>query len=185
AAALPRAARTRPVAAGIAGARMALRARLRRWSRHGLAPVAVLLLLLVSLYLAADAEGLGARYARVYPYAFVAAAAAKGLVAVAIGNQVWRLVLMLRRGVPGARLTRRLVLLLLLLALPPVLLVYGFGVRFVVSTVDSWFRVNSEQVLGDALDIAQLYLQERTPAAPVATDQAAATLSRGDSPAAA
>jgi len=155
---------------------MAFRARLRRWWRRGLAPGSVLLLLLVALYMAADAEGLGARYARYYPYVFVAAAAALLLIAVAIGNRLWRLLRQLREGVPGARLTRRLVLLLVLLALPPVLLVYGFGVRFVSATVDSWFRVNSGAVLGDALEIAQLYLQERMQHARAATEASAAGL---------
>ena len=156
---------------------MALRARLTRWLRRGIAPAAVLLLLLVALYLAADAEGFGTRYARYYPFVFVAASAALLLLAAAIAARLLRLLRQLRQGAPGARLTRRLVLLLVLLAVPPVLLVYGFGARFVLATVDSWFEVNSQQVLGDALGIAQLYLGERQAAARAATDRVAAVLS--------
>ena len=39
-------------------------ATLKRWSGRVLAPVALLTLLLVALYFAADAEGLGAGFAR-------------------------------------------------------------------------------------------------------------------------
>ena len=136
-------------------------ATLRRWSGRVLAPVALLTLLLVALYLAADAEGLGPGYARWYPWVFVAAAASLVLIAAAISVRLWRLRRRLREGQPGARLSRRLLLLLMLLAVPPVLLVYGFSVRFVESTVDSWFRLNSEAVLQDALSIAQRYIDER------------------------
>ena len=125
------------------------------------APVALLTLLLVALYFAADAEGLGPGYARWYPWVFVAAAGSLLLIAVAIAVRLWHLRRRLREGQPGARLSRRLLLLLVLLAVPPVLLVYGFSVRFVEATVDSWFRLNSEAVLQDALSIAQRYIDER------------------------
>ena len=136
-------------------------ATLKRWSGRVLAPVALLTLLLVALYFAADAEGLGAGFARWYPWVFVAAAISLLLIAVAIAVRLWRLRRNLRQGQPGARLSRRLLLLLVLLAVPPVLLVYGFSVRFVEATVDSWFRLNSEVVLQDALSIAQRYIDER------------------------
>ncbi|MEZ5483726.1 MAG: ATP-binding protein [Lysobacteraceae bacterium] len=140
---------------------MVAAATLRRWGGRVLAPVALLTLLLVALYFAADAEGLGPGYARWYPWVFVAAAASLILIAVAISVRLWRLRKRLREGQPGARLSRRLLLLLVLLAVPPVLLVYAFSVRFVESTVDSWFRLNSETVLQDALSIAQRYIDER------------------------
>jgi nitrogen fixation/metabolism regulation signal transduction histidine kinase len=154
-----------------------LSARLGRMLRRVLAPLALLVLLLASLYLAADAEGLGQGYARYYPLVFVAAAVALLLLAGAIVGRLLKLRRQLREGIPGARLTRRLLLLLVLLALPPVLLVYGFGVRFVHSTVDSWLRVNTGEALEDALAIGQLYLDERLAGAEAATDAAARELS--------
>ena len=151
-------------------------ARLMRMLRRVVAPLALLVLLLSALYLAADAEGLGQNYARYYPYVFIAAALALVLLGLAIANRLWRLRQQLRQGVPGAKLTRRLVLLLVLLALPPVLLVYGFGVRFVQATVDSWLRANSAQALEDALAIGQLYLDERLASGEAAAEEAAADL---------
>lgn len=156
--------------------------RLTRLLRRVVAPLALLVLLLASLYLAADVEGLGEGNARFYPYVFVAAALALGLLALAIVLRLWRLRQQLKRGVPGARLTRRLLLLLVLLALPPVLLVYGFGVRFVSATVDSWLRVNSAQALEDGLAIGQLYLDERLGQAQLRVDAVAVELARVDEP---
>jgi PAS domain S-box-containing protein len=150
-----------------------IRARLTRALQRVVAPLALLLLLLAALYLAADAEGFGAANARYYPYVFVVAALALVALALAILRRLWRLRQQLRRGEPGARLTRRLVLLLVLLALPPVLLVYGFGVRFIGATVDSWLRVNSAEALEDGLAIGQLYLDERLVAAQRSVDEAA------------
>jgi nitrogen fixation/metabolism regulation signal transduction histidine kinase len=111
---------------------------------------------------------------------FVGAALALGLLLLAIVARLWRLRRQLREGVPGARLTRRLLLVLVLLAVPPVFLVYGFGVRFIAATVDSWLRIESAQALDDGLAIAQLYLDERLQRAQDEVDAAALQLTLGD-----
>ena len=151
-----------------------------RLMRRVVAPLALLLSLLSALYLAADAEGFGQDSARYYPYVFVGAALALGLLLLAIVARLWRLRRQLREGVPGARLTRRLLLVLVLLAVPPVFLVYGFGVRFIAATVDSWLRIESAQALDDGLAIAQLYLDERLQRAQDEVDAAALQLTLGD-----
>jgi nitrogen fixation/metabolism regulation signal transduction histidine kinase len=138
--------------------------------------LALLLLILAALYLAADAEGLGLGYAQYYPYVFVVAAVALLGLAVAIGQRLWRLRRQLARGEPGARTTRRLVLLLLVLALPPVLLVYTFSVRFIGATVDSWLQANSAEALEQALGIGRLYLDERLQSAEADLDAVQARL---------
>lgn len=137
--------------------------------RRVIAPLALIVLLLAAMYLAADAEGFGARYAGLYPYVFVAGALALALLALAILQRLWRLRRQLRSGMPGARLTRRLLLLLVLLSLPPLLLVYGFGVRFINVTVDSWFPANSADALRDALALGQRYIDDRVEMATLRT----------------
>jgi nitrogen fixation/metabolism regulation signal transduction histidine kinase len=67
----------------------------------------------------------------------------------------------LRQRVPGARLTRRVLLMLILLAVPPVLVVYGFALNFLNATIDTWFNVRMEGALDDALEIGRIYLDER------------------------
>ena len=131
--------------------------------RLGIAAVAggLLLLLFSALYLAASAEGLGNRFAAWYPLVFVGAGFAVLLLALAIAARLLKLRAQLRAGLPGARLTRRLLLLLVLLALPPIGLVYGFAVRFVGTSVDTWLRANTPQALDAALEIARLQFEER------------------------
>ncbi|HPA00915.1 MAG TPA: HAMP domain-containing protein [Chiayiivirga sp.] len=143
--------------------------------RIGLALV-LLALLLAGLYLVAGAQGLGPRYARWYPAVFAFTLAALALLSLAIGLRLWRLRRQLARGEPGARLTRRLLLLLVLLALPPLVLVYGFGVRFIGATVDSWLPANNADALAEALALGQRYLDERVAEARTATRRSAQAL---------
>jgi nitrogen fixation/metabolism regulation signal transduction histidine kinase len=171
------------VAPGVATVDVARRSRLIVRLGSAALVLALLTLILSALYIAADAEGVDPRYARFYPYAFVLAAAALLALTAAIAQRLWRLRLQLRRGEPGARTTRRLVLLLLVLALPPVLLVYGFSVRFIGATVDSWLQANSAEALEQALAIGRLYLAERLEAAEREIDrvqQALATVAEAD-----
>lgn len=167
------------MATGLAIVRMdlAMNAERRDWLRRIALPLALLVLLLGGLYLVADAQGLGPRYARWYPAVFIATLVALALLTLAIANRLWRLRRQLARGEPGARLTRRLLMLLVLLALPPLLLVYGFGVRFIGTTVDSWLPANNVDALSDALALGQRYLDERTAEVRRATEHAAADLS--------
>ena len=142
--------------------------------------LALLLLVLSSLYLAADAEGLGQRYAPAYPYVFALAASALLALSGAIVWRLWRLWRDVRAGVPGARLSRRLMLILVLLALPPVGLVYAFGARFISATVDTWLTANSAEALDEALLIGELYLRERLDVAQADTERAARSLAAVD-----
>ncbi|MBD8525208.1 sensor histidine kinase [Pseudomarimonas arenosa] len=125
----------------------------------------MLVLLLAALYLAADAEGLGAGYERFYPYVFGAVALAALVLGIAIVQRILRLLRDVRQGLPGARLSRRLLLWLLVLALPPIILVHLFASRFILSTVDSWLRTNSAEILQQSLDLGRAYLDLRLDAA--------------------
>ncbi len=158
------------------GVRMVGRERLSARLGWAALALALVLLVLVSLYLAADAEGLGQRYARFYPYVFGLAGAALLTLTAAILLRLWRLARDVRAGVPGARLTRRLLLILLLLALPPVALVYAFGARFIAATVDTWLIANSAEALDEALVVGRLYLDDRLVAAEADITRAATQL---------
>lgn len=149
------------------------------WAVRIALPLIVLVLLLVGLYVVAGAQGLGPRYTRWYPAVFIATLTALLLLTVAIVQRLWRLRRQLRRGEPGARLTRRLLMLLVLLALPPLVLVYGFGVRFIGVTVDSWLPANNVDALSDALALSQRYLDEHIARARAATGAAVQRLEAG------
>ncbi|MCQ4164130.1 sensor histidine kinase [Tahibacter harae] len=132
------------------------------WITRRLLPaLAVLALLGCALLLAGDAASGSNRLGRLYPWMLVFASAALLTLIVVIVLRLLRLVADARREVPGARLTRRLLLMLMLLAVPPVLVVYGFALNFLNATIDAWFNVRLEQSLDDALEIGRLYVDER------------------------
>ena len=139
----------------------ALQRRLTRLARRVLPALAIFVLLAGALMLASDAAAGSARFGRFYGAFLGASALALLVLVVVIIQRIARLLAELRRQTPGARLTRRMLLMLIALAVPPVLVVYGFALFFLNATIDNWFNVHLEQALGDALEIGRAYLDER------------------------
>lgn len=85
-------------------------------------------------------------------------------IAVLICLNGWRLIREFRHRVAGSRLTVKLVILSVLLALMPVTLVYGFSIRFLRANINSYFDLEIEQALDDAIELSResLGLQMRT-----------------------
>ncbi len=150
--------------------------RLNILMRRVLPALAVLVLLIASWRLAEDAATRGQRFVAWYAWALVAALLVLALLAAAIIQRLWRLRRDRRRNAPGARLTRRLLIMLVLLAVPPVIVVYGFALRFLDSTIDTWFNVRLEAALDDALDIGRIVVDERLDSAEQATAALAPSL---------
>jgi nitrogen fixation/metabolism regulation signal transduction histidine kinase len=63
-----------------------------------------------------------------------------------------------RRHVPGSRLKARMMIMLVVLAVSPLLIVYAFAVLFINRGIDSWFDVDVEQGLDNALELSQTAL---------------------------
>ncbi len=133
---------------------------LTRLVRRILPPLAVLVLLGAALFLANDAASGGNRLGGIYAWMLGASIFALLVLTLIIGQRLLRLLRELRRDAPGARLTRRLLIMLIVLALPPVVVVYGFALNFLNATIDTWFNVRLEQGLDDALDLGRAYLDE-------------------------
>lgn len=119
----------------------------------------LLVVLLMLLYLVAEAEGISSRYTHYYPYVFVVAGGGVFLLGLTIIHRIWRLVRSLKRGEMGAKLTRRLLLVMVLLVLPPVVIVYGFSLRFISASIDSWLTANPETALESARQLSALSLE--------------------------
>ena len=122
------------------------------------------LVLIASLYiLATTAERLD-RFGRYYHSLLLINGVALAFLALLIGFNAWRLVDQFRRRVAGSRLTVRLVIMSIFLALVPVTLVYAFSVKFLLSNIDSWYDLEIEDALDDALALSRdsLGLQMRT-----------------------
>ncbi|MBK8284211.1 MAG: HAMP domain-containing protein [Ahniella sp.] len=83
---------------------------------------------------------------------------------VRVGAQLWLLWQRYRRGEAGARLETRLSLLFAALALPPAFLVAAFALRFIDTSIDSWFRADVEAAQQAALTLGQLSLEREADA---------------------
>ena len=71
-----------------------------------------------------------------------------------IGN-VMQLVRDYRNQVPGARLTARMVALLVVLTVVPLLVVYTFSLQFINRGIDSWFSLELEEGLEASLELSR------------------------------
>jgi nitrogen fixation/metabolism regulation signal transduction histidine kinase len=154
---------------------MARASRITRFIRRALPVLAVALLLAGALLLANDAAS-DSRLGAWYPWMLGACVLALVALLVMIVQRLWRLRGELRRNMPGARLNRRVLLMLIALALPPVLIVYAFSLNFLHATIDTWFNVRMERALGDALEIGRVYLDERLHTAQQTTSASAQQL---------
>jgi len=128
----------------------------------GMAPMlALFALLLVLLSYLSDATHNSERFGQMYSWLLVTNAA--GLVilgALVVANIVW-LLGQHRKQVPGARMTTRLVVMFVILAVVPVSVVYYFSLQFLQRGIDSWFDVRIEQGLEDAMDLSRAALDVR------------------------
>lgn len=90
-----------------------------------------------------------------------------------IGLNLHNLIYQVRRGRAGARLTVRLVTLLVILSILPVSIVYYFSLQFLHQRLDNWFDFNVEQALDSALSLSRITLEDRMRDALQQTEKAA------------
>jgi len=104
------------------------------------------------------------QFGRYYYWLLLGNVAALSFIAVLIFINGWRLMREFRERVAGSRLTVKLVILSVLLALMPVTLVYSFSIRFLRANINSYFDLEIEQALDDAIELSResLGLQMRT-----------------------
>ena len=104
------------------------------------------------------------QFSRYYRWLLFGNIVALSFIGVLIIINGWRLMREFRARVAGSRLTVKLVILSVLLALMPVTLVYGFSIRFLRANINSYFDIEIEQALYDAIELSResLGLQMRT-----------------------
>ncbi|MBS0556547.1 MAG: HAMP domain-containing protein [Proteobacteria bacterium] len=129
--------------------------------RRAVPVLAVAVLLAAALVLANDAAGGASRLGAWYPWMLGASVFALVVLVAIIVQRLLRLRRELREHAPGAGLNRRVLAMLIVLALPPVFVVYGFALNFLDATIDTWFNVRMEHAMDDALEIGRVYLDER------------------------
>ena len=108
--------------------------------------------------LAQDSED----FSRALPWILLINLVGIALLLVLILTSVLRLARDYRRHVPGSRLKARMMILLVVLAVTPLVIVYAFAVQFINRGIDSWFQVDVEQGLSNALALSQTALNLQT-----------------------
>ncbi|MGK0673481.1 MAG: ATP-binding protein [Halothiobacillaceae bacterium] len=121
----------------------------------------VVVLLLVSLYLLTDALQHSTRYESLYVWLLGFNVVGVLFLLMVVAVNLWRLVQSLRAHVPGARLTLRFLGAFVALSLAPVAIVFYFSLDFIQRGIDSWFDVQIEQALNDALELSRAALDVR------------------------
>ena len=118
-------------------------------------------LLLVMLVVVAGATTNSTHFEQVYAWLLLASAVGLAVLAALILYNLISLFGLYRRQVPGARLILRLVGIFAVLAITPVALVYGFSLNFLQRGIDSWFNVQVDRGLEDALELSRTALDLR------------------------
>ncbi|MDX1605582.1 MAG: HAMP domain-containing protein, partial [Candidatus Competibacterales bacterium] len=123
--------------------------------------LSLFVLLLAALVLMSHATQNASRFGELYTGLLLGSTLGLLLLSIMIGISVHRLVRRYRHREPGARLSLRLVVLFVSLALAPVGVVYYFSLQFLQRGIDTWFDVRVEQALSDALELSRSSLDLR------------------------
>jgi len=78
-----------------------------------------------------------------------------------VGANIYALVRQLKKREAGSKLTTRMVSLFVLLALAPAAIVFYFSMQFLHQGIDSWFNVEIDRAMEDALELSQASLDQR------------------------
>ena len=147
-----------------------------RWV-SGVGPLAVLtLVLLAALLLMSTATENSAAFGRLYTLLIVVSLVGLALLATLITVNLVRLLRQRHAGVAGSRLATRMVLMFVLVAGTPVLVVFYFSLQLLERGIDSWFDVQVDRALTDALELSRSALDTRMREVHRQTRQAAGDL---------
>jgi two-component system nitrogen regulation sensor histidine kinase NtrY len=72
-------------------------------------------------------------------------------------RNIFKLLLERRRGIPGAKLRSKLVLVFIALSLIPTMLLFFVSAGFITNSIENWFNSQVEESLEESLEVAQTY----------------------------
>ncbi len=78
-----------------------------------------------------------------------------------VGANIYTLARQLKKREAGSKLTTRMVALFVVLALAPAGIVFYFSMQFLHRGIDSWFNVEIDRAMEDALELGQASLDQR------------------------
>ncbi|MDO9101345.1 MAG: ATP-binding protein [Candidatus Nitrotoga sp.] len=111
------------------------------------------------LYLLSSASANTELFSRNYYVLLTLAGVLALYLAVLVGYQLWQLRGKLKAHVFGAKLTLRLTLFFILIAILPGLLVYAVSVQFLDKSIESWFDLRVEKALEGGLNLGRNALE--------------------------
>lgn len=134
---------------------------------HGLrlpisASIAILFALVVlSLHLMSSATQESSQLNEMYSTLLLINALGSMMLLGLIGVNVYSLFRQLKKREAGSRLTMRMIFLFVLMSLAPAGIVYYFSMQFLHRSIDSWFNVEIDRAMEDALELSQTALDQR------------------------
>ena len=129
-------------------------------------PVGVLIfllfgLILISLQLMSSATQESSQLNAMYSWLLLVNALGSVVMLVLIGANIYSLGKQLKKREAGSLLTLRMISLFVLLSLAPAGLVFFFSMQFLHQGIDSWFNVEIDRAMDDALELSQVSLDQR------------------------
>lgn len=117
--------------------------------------LALFVLLLLSLYVLANFAQAPERWRHLFVPLLVLNVLGVAFILMLVVVNLWNLMRQFRRRVAGTRLTARLIAMFVVLSLVPVTIVFAFSIKFLTSSIDSWFDTRVEQALEDSLRLSK------------------------------
>lgn len=139
-----------------------MKPRLKKLLLKTLPIIALMAALMFALYFLVFAIQSSDRFNRLYLWLFGASVIAVLVLSLIILQRVVWLYRRRKQQEPGILLTSRLVLMFVGLSLPPVIVVYFFANLLVTQYIDTWFNVETETALNDAIELGQIFLNTQT-----------------------
>jgi PAS domain S-box-containing protein len=123
--------------------------------RNSASILAVVILLMVSLYTISDATSNSATFGKYYNWLIFFNLMGLLVLMALIAYNVFKLSVQYRLKTIGSRLTARMMGVFVLLTIIPVSIVYYFSLSFLHRSIDSWFDVGVEVALEDSLQLGR------------------------------
>ncbi len=127
----------------------------------GLLVILLFALILLSLQLMSTATQESSELSAMYSWLLLINALGSIVLLILIGANIYSLTKQLKKREAGSLLTTRMIALFVLLALSPAGIVFYFSMQFLHQGIDSWFNVEIDRAMEDALELSQASLDQR------------------------
>ncbi len=118
-------------------------------------------LILLSLQLMSSAQQESSKLSAMSSWLLLINAVGSVILLGLVGANIYSLVRQLKKREAGSKLTTRMMSLFVLLALAPAAIVFFFSMQFLHQGINSWFKLEIDKALEDALELSQSSLDQR------------------------